>query len=266
MERYQVKIAYDGTNFQGFQRQGSQRTVQSVLESALRQLDWKQRAILYAGRTDTGVHAAGQVIAFDLDWNHTTGELCNALNAHLPIDVAASEVRVVASDFHPRFNALARCYRYRIYNKPVRDPLREHYAWRVWPELNGDLIKQASEKLEGTFDFAAFGSPVAPGGTTIRTVHRACWEQAGDEWYFEVIANAFLYRMVRRIVFLQVQVGKQRLDVDTLAAALQFPKPLTPGLAKPNGLVLERVYYFEDRQLPEGLIQPLSVSGEEDCG
>lgn len=266
MERYQVKIAYDGTNFQGFQRQGSRRTVQSVIEGALRSLGWQQRVILYAGRTDSGVHAAGQVIAFDLDWAHSPEDLGKALNAGLPGDVAVREVRVTASDFHPRYAALARCYRYRLYCQVERDPLRERFAWRVWPAPQGNLLQQAAALLEGTHDFAAFGSPLTKGGSTQRTVYRARWEPAGDEWRFEVIANAFLYRMVRRMVFLQVQVGQGQVSLEELAAALQAPAPQKPGLAKPNGLVLERVVYAEDRILPEGLAQPLIASGEEDCG
>ncbi len=266
MERYQVKIAYDGTNFQGFQRQGSRRTVQSVIEVALRSLSWQQRAILYAGRTDSGVHAAGQVIAFDLDWAHSPEDLGEALNARLPEDVAAREVKVTVSDFHPRYAALARCYRYRLYCQAERDPLRERFAWRVWPAPQGGLLWQAAEVLEGAHDFAAFGSPLTKGGSTLRTVYQAFWQQAGDEWSFEVTANAFLYRMVRRMVFLQVQVGQQRLSVEELASALRLPAPLKPGLAKPNGLILERVFFAEDRILPEGLAKPLIASGEEDCG
>lgn len=266
MERYQVNIAYDGTDFQGFQRQGSRRTVQNVVEDALRQLSWQGRAILYAGRTDTGVHASGQVIAFDLQWEHSPEELGQALNANLPMDVAVREVHIAHGDFHPRYSALARRYRYRLYCQVERDPLRERYAGRVWPKVQGDLLNEAAQTIEGAHDFAAFGSPLKPGGSTIRVVYKASWRQAGDEWTFEVTANAFLYRMVRRLVFLQVQVGQQRLSIETLAAALENPSPLTPGLAKPNGLVLEQVYYAGDRQKPEGLNQPLSASGEEDCG
>lgn len=266
MERYQVMIAYDGTSFQGFQRQGSHRTVQGVVEEALRQLGWHERTILYAGRTDTGVHAAGQVIAFDLEWEHSLEELGRALNAGLPEDAAVREVRNASQDFHPRFDALARTYRYRIYCQPERNPLRERYAWRVWPRPLGDLLEQAAKTVEGTHDFAAFGSPLKPGGSTIRTVYAARWEQADDEWRFEVTANAFLYRMVRRLVFIQVQAGLERISIEAVAKALQSPARLKPGVAKPNGLVLEHVYYAGDRLMPEGLTQPLTASGEEDCG
>ncbi len=115
MARYQVILAYDGTHFVGFQRQGRSRTVQGVVEAALRQLGWQGRAILSAGRTDTGVHAAGQVIAFDLDWTHPEKELGRAINANLPQDVAVRSVAPASPDFHPRFDATARRYRYHLF-------------------------------------------------------------------------------------------------------------------------------------------------------
>ena len=118
-------LAYDGTHFFGFQRQGQARTVQLEVEAALRQLDWQGRTILSAGRTDSGVHASGQVIAFDLEWAHGPEELGRAMNANLPEDVAVKAVEVAAADFHPRFDATARCYRYQVLFAPQRDPLRE---------------------------------------------------------------------------------------------------------------------------------------------
>ncbi len=128
MARYQVILAYDGADFFGFQRQADgcgQRTVQGVVEQALRRIGWQGRAILFAGRTDVGVHASGQVIAFDLDWLHSTDALLAALNANLPADVAAQAAQLAADDFHPRYDARARCYRYRLFCQPRRDPLRE---------------------------------------------------------------------------------------------------------------------------------------------
>lgn len=115
IERYQVILAYDGTGFKGFQKQARTRTVQLVVEEALRKIGWQGKSVLGAGRTDTGVHALGQVVAFDLDWSHGTQDLLNALNANLPPDVSARDVRVVAPDFHPRFDASSRSYRYNLF-------------------------------------------------------------------------------------------------------------------------------------------------------
>lgn len=266
MAHYQVIIAYDGTQFQGFQRQGSSRTVQAVIESALRQLGWSGSTILYAGRTDSGVHASGQVISFDLDWAHSLESLGKALNGHLPADIAAGEVVQADPDFHPRFSAIARRYTYHLFCQPHRNPLRERYAWRVWPQVEGSLLIQAAASLPGTHDFSAFGSPIKPGGSTTRTIFGAEWTEQADGWSFSVTANAFLYRMVRRLVFLQVRVGQQRLPLEMFVSALQSPSPLTPGLAKPNGLVLEKVYFSNNRLITQGSYQTLIASGDEDSG
>lgn len=267
MERYQVIIAYDGTNFQGFQRQGRSRTVQGVVEEALALLGWHDRTVLYAGRTDSGVHASGQVLAFDLEWSHSCEALQRAINVHLPQDVSVTAVATADKDFHPRYQAVARQYHYSLFCQAWRDPLREYFSWRIWPDVQAELLIQCAACLPGAHDFAAFGSPLKPGGTTVRTVYRADWvQEEHGGWSFRIAANAFLYRMVRRLVFLQVLVGQQRLSLSQFAEALQNPQPLTPGLAKPNGLVLEKVFYPSKADEPEGLINTSSASGEEDCG
>src|SRR5512136_3392081 len=193
MARYQVILAYDGTGFYGSQRQGHTRTVQSELEKALGKIGWTGRSILMAGRTDTGVHASGQVAAFDLEWGHGMSELQKALNANLPSDLAVWKVSQVPDGFHPRFHATSRVYRYRLFCEEVRDPLRELYAWRVWPPVSG--LTRLAGVWSGRHDFSAFGSPTSPNGSTIRTVLSAEWKRKGSEWTFEIEADAFLYRM-----------------------------------------------------------------------
>lgn len=246
IERYKVTLAYDGTHFFGFQRQGQSRTVQLEVEAALRQLNWQGRAILSSGRTDSGVHAAGQVVAFDLEWKHSPQDLERALNANLPEDVAVRNVEIVDAEFHPRYDATARCYRYQVQFYPDRDPLRDRYVWRVWPPCEVDRLQAAARLLHGTHDFAAFGTPPKPGGSTIRTVFQAGWS-AGEEGLlrFEVTANAFLYHMVRRMVFVQVLVGQQRLSLAELEMAVNDPwaSQMAPGLAPPQGLFLQEVRY-----------------------
>jgi tRNA pseudouridine38-40 synthase len=247
MVRYQVILAYDGTEFKGFQRQVNARTVQAVVEKALRQLNWKGKSILAAGRTDTGVHAAGQVIAFDMDWNHSPEDLLRAMNAGLPPDVAAWDVTVAAPDFHPRFDAQWRRYRYRLFCKDRRNPLRERYAWRVWPQIEVSLLEQSAQRLVGRYDFGAFGSPPKTGGSTVRTVFKAEWlvEQTDRKppgLVFEVSADAFLYHMVRRLVSLQVSIALGNQSLEDLEIYLQG-SPAVLGLAPPYGLVLEEVAY-----------------------
>jgi len=265
MARYQVILAYDGTGFVGSQRQTStvlspgakKRTVQGELENALRKLGWSGRSVLLAGRTDTGVHAAGQVAAFDLDWKHADEELLRALNANLPADMAARDVRIAPPNFHPRFDANSRRYRYRLFCQPVRDPLRERFAWRVWPQVDDDMLQQVAPLFVGQHDFASYGTPPRAGSSTLRTVMIASWQPKEDEWQFEVQANAFLYRMVRRLVFVQVAVAQGKISVEAVARSLagqaegvalsaskgQERSELPAGLAPAHGLTFVEVTY-----------------------
>ena len=244
MARYKVILAYDGTAFSGMQRQSNSRSVQSVFENALRSLDWKHKSILVAGRTDAGVHASGQVIAFDLDWRHSPEKLLMALNAELPQDVAAKTVELAAEDFHPRYDAKARTYEYRIRCQPLRDPLRERYAWRVWPPLQLRRLKAAAKLLRGEHDFAAFGTPPKKGGSTVRKVLQAEWRQeAEDEFVFSVKANAFLYHMARRLVGLQVKVGQGLLEPAVMKGALESKNSKVRELSPAHGLTLVDVEY-----------------------
>jgi tRNA pseudouridine38-40 synthase len=252
MARYKLTLAYDGSNFYGSQRQANKRTVQGELEKALTKLGWTGRSILISGRTDTGVHATGQVASADLGWSHTDSELLRALNSSLPTDVSVWSVQVVDAKFHPRFDALSRTYQYRLFSQPLRNPIRERFAWRVWPAITGDALADAAKQLIGMHDFSAFGSPTTPKGTTVRTVTKAEWTQTNDdEWRFEVQADAFLYRMVRRMVFLQVAVAQGKVPVEAVARSLAEQPPaksrsgLPSGLAPAHGLTLVKVEYRE---------------------
>lgn len=252
MARYKLILAYDGTNFQGFQRQRqkksavSSRTVQDVVETALLKLGWQGGTVMAAGRTDSGVHASGQVVAFDLEWGHSLEELQRALNANLPRDVAARSLTCVEENFHPRYDAQARRYSYRLFCDPVRDPLQERFAWRLWPAVEYDLMEKAARLLVGTHDFAAFGSPPHRGGSTVRTVLEAAWHREAAFLVFEIAANAFLYHMVRRLVFQQVDIGQGKANLEILSRRLEGP-PADPqqGLAPPQGLTLVEVEYLK---------------------
>jgi len=249
MARYQIILAYDGTHFVGSQRQADSRTVQGELEKALKRLGWQGRSILLAGRTDTGTHASGQVAAFDLDWGHGLVKLQDALNAHLPEDMAVRRVTQAPADFHPRFDAISRRYRYRLFCDGVRDPLRERYAWRVWPAVMD--LEPLAAIWSGEHDFTAFGTAPRPGGNTIRTVQSAGWQKHDDEWTFDIQADAFLYRMVRRLVYVQVAVGQGRLKAETLVQALERDaryhgsksERVPVSLAPASGLTLVEVRY-----------------------
>ena len=255
MARYQLTLAYDGTNFFGSQRQAKRRTVQGELEDALCKLGWTGRSIIMAGRTDTGVHATGQVASFDLEWSHSDEELVRALNAALPADLAVHQARIADAKFHPRFDASSRRYRYKLFCQPLRDPIRERFAWRVWTAIDGNILANTASLFLGTHDFSAFGSPTTPRGSTVRTVMKSQWFQtrdAKDEWHFEVQADAFLYRMVRRLAFVQVAAAQGKASVETIARSLAAPSSATrrsemlpAGLAPAHGLTLVEVAYPE---------------------
>ena len=246
MARYQVILAYDGTGFTGSQRQADSRTVQGELENALRRIGWTGRSVLMAGRTDTGVHASGQVAAFDFDqWAHSAAILQNALNAELPPDLSARHLTPAHAEFHPRFDAVSRSYRYRLLCDPIRDPLREKFDWRVAVKLDGDALSAGAALFLGTHDFAAFGSPTSEKGTTKRTVTRSEWrKRPHGEWQYEVQADAFLYRMVRRLVFVQVSLAQGKCSVEDVRSALEKGRGRLPaGLAPAHGLTLVAVQY-----------------------
>ncbi len=244
MERYQLILAYDGTLFSGFQRQGKQRTVQLVLEETLRQIDWQEKSILCAGRTDTGVHASGQVVSFCLEWRHSLEDLRNALNARLPQDMAVLDVQKARDDFHPRFDALTRTYQYHIYFSPARNPLLHRTAWRIWPHVETVRLQEAAPCFLGIHDFSSFGAPMKPGASTIREIFASGWqEDANGCLTYTVTANAFLYHMIRRIVWQQFLFVTERITLKELRDGIEKAAPLPPGMAPANGLTLVKVTY-----------------------
>lgn len=264
--RLAALVAYDGTCFKGFQRQAPERgrTVQGHLEAALARLTGAATPVEGAGRTDSGVHASGQVITFSSTASHSEATWLRALNALLPADIAVRAVRLVDDGAHARKSALARSYRYRILCDPVRTPLRERYAWRVRQRLNVEAMAEASGRLLGERDFGAFGSSPRDSredgyrGHTVRTLLQAeCdWREPEHELEHELdevecrfTANAFLTGMVRRLVGTLVLVGDGRLSVDDFQRILEARAKAHPGILAPaQGLCLTGVHY------PAGLI------------
>ena len=255
MARYRAVVEYDGTDLLGFQRQATGRTVQGELEAALVRIGWMgtvgthaagaRGGVLGAGRTDTGVHAAGQVIAFDFDWQHGEGDLARALNANLPGDIAIKSLAGCAGMFHPRFDARGRRYRYTLYNQPVRSPLAARFAWQVWPALDLEMLRAGGAVLLGRHDFAAFGSDPEHGRSTVRTLSLAEWQAAPGGWLtFDVQAEAFLFRMVRSLVGALKRVGAGELAVEQLQAILASgDRAQCPPIAPAQGLCLMEVIY-----------------------
>jgi tRNA pseudouridine38-40 synthase len=237
-------VQYDGTDYYGFQIQAGVDTIQGVLEEALSQVTQETTRIVGAGRTDTGVHARAQVISFKTNWRHSWAELQRALNAVLPEAIAVQTMRAVDEQFHARYSARARTYRYTINNSFVRAPLSDRFAWQVSSPLEATPMHLALQSCVGKHDFAAFGNAPEKGEHTVREVLAArCWREL--EWVqIELRANAFLQGMVRRIVGTLVQVGLGRMTLDEFANSAQArDKTLVKWKAEPQGLCLWCVEY-----------------------
>jgi tRNA pseudouridine38-40 synthase len=245
--RIRAVVAYDGTGYHGFQRQSpeAEPTIQGMLEGALSRIEQSGR-VIGAGRTDAGVHASGQVVAFDVNWRHALIDLHRALNAVLPDSIAVLNLNQAADDFHPRYDALSRTYRYSIYRAEVRHPLRQRYALHVSHWVNVPKMNRAAAALIGEHDFAAFGQPTA-GESTVRNVLRAEVSAEGSNVWIDLEANAFLYRMVRRIVGTLLSVGREEISEAEFVEVLASADPDRAGPAvPPQGLCLTKVNYAGD--------------------
>jgi len=244
VKRYRSLVAYDGTNYFGYQRQRAAHvTVQVKLEEALAHISQQPVGVVAAGRTDTGVHATGQVIAFDLDWRHGVAKLERAFNSKLPADISVSQVAEAEETFHPRFDARRRAYQYRIYNQKDRDPIGRLYSWHVKRPLDIEAMNEAARHLVGVHDFAAFGKPTQ-GDSTVREMFRAEWRKQGSMLLFDIEASGFLYRMVRRIVGSLKRVGEGLWTPDRFAEVFLAAESSQSGpTAPPHGLFLVSVTY-----------------------
>jgi tRNA pseudouridine38-40 synthase len=238
-QRFRATVEYDGTEFSGFQLQKGSRTVQGELEAALSRLSGGNRQpVVGAGRTDAGVHATGQVIAFTYPGSLPVEALTEALNGTLPPDVAVRDLRRATAGFHPRYAARYREYRYSIWNGP-RSPLRERTTLWVRQELDVAAMVRAATAFEGRHDFSAFGGADPQ---PVRTVHRLRVRRDGSLVTIDVRADAFLRGMVRRIVAVLLAIGKGQLEPSAVPGLLTAARPALRGAAAPaRGLCLRRV-------------------------
>jgi tRNA pseudouridine38-40 synthase len=241
-------IEYDGTDYLGFQLQAEGRTIQGEVERALAEVTRRETRVVGAGRTDAGVHAMGQVISFVPQWKHSLPELQRAMNALLPEDIAVHQMAWVADDFHPRFSAVSREYRYTILNQPLRSPLARRFAYHYRKPLDMEAMARAARCLVGSHDFASFGRP-PQGDNTVRRVYQAEYTRQDQFIYFDIVANAFLYRMVRNIVGTLLLVGAGELSPESFEEILGAKDRRRAGPAAPaHGLCLMRVNYQLDRR------------------
>jgi tRNA pseudouridine38-40 synthase len=259
-------LEYDGTAFAGSQVQPNARTVQGVLEEALNRLTGERVRIRLAGRTDAGVHATGQVVAFCLPrrirgtavgWR----ELQRRLNAILPPDLAIRSLRSAAAGFDPRRDAVARVYRYRIRMGGRSQPLDRHRALEIEDRLDVAAMEAAASALVGQRDFAALGSDEH--GRTVRHLVDVAIRRRGSLVEVRVTADAFLRRMVRSIVALLLEVGRGRLAAGDVVSLLGAGKRILDGRAAPaKGLTLERVMYSNTSKIGKAESLPPRAANE----
>jgi tRNA pseudouridine38-40 synthase len=268
---FKVTLAYDGSEFVGWQRQASGKSIQGLLEQALRELDQREVAVVGAGRTDAGVHAHGQVASFSLARQIEPAALVGALNARLPEAVRIINAEIASDSFHARFDAVLKLYRYRIWNADVLDPFERRYAWHLVGSLDRDAMSAAAQLIRGRRDFAAFQAAGSSARSTTREVFSssviaglkpcatrenvvatnaesgAVLQGCDAMITYEVSADGFLRHMVRTIVGTLVEIGRGRRSIAWMDEVLAGrDRSLAGPTAPPEGLVLVSVGYSSE--------------------
>ncbi|RZV38793.1 MAG: tRNA pseudouridine(38-40) synthase TruA [Chromatiales bacterium] len=249
--RVALGIEYDGTSYNGWQRQKTGLGVQQCVEEALEAVANHRVEVVCAGRTDTGVHASGQVVHFDTSSQRSERGWLLGANTNLPDDVNVSWVAPVSDDFHARFSAVSRSYRYRILNRLQRSALHRYRAWWVYEPLNAASMHAAAQRLLGEHDFSAFRAAGCQASTAVRTVRDISVRRSGDWLTLDVTANAFLQHMVRNITGTLATVGLGEQDENWVSDVLESRDRKAGGIAAPpHGLTLVSVAYPAGFGLP----------------
>ncbi len=249
---YKLTVAYHGALYAGWQRQKGKVTVQLELEQAAAALYGQPIAMAASGRTDTGVHARGQVVSFQGPGRHKPETIQKALNAKLPTTIRILQVRPMPADFHARFSATGKTYCYQIYNAPLADPFQLETTWFMPFPLSLSALRKGAQHLVGEHDFASFASN--PGYARTTTVRHLRWikiARRGELVTIRVHADGFLYKMVRNLAGALVKVGTGRLPPDDLLAIRETcSRSAAPPSAPAHGLFLESVSYGQTKTAP----------------
>ena len=249
MEHFKNKIVlvveYNGRRYYGFQWQTDLPTIQSELERSIRNLTGENKRVIAASRTDTGVHARGQVVSFWTNSDLATDTIIKALNHFLPDDIVVKAACNVEEDFNVRCNAVSREYEYRIYNNRIRAPLLEGFVYMVYKKLNLRNVRKACKLLKGKHDFISFATSMYGERNTVRTVYDARINaEKGNMITFNLVANSFLPHQVRNTIGLLIRVGLGQVKLEEFGRIMEAKKV---GLAGPTapacGLYLTRVNY-----------------------
>jgi tRNA pseudouridine38-40 synthase len=245
MKRVVLGLCYDGHDFEGWQTQPHGRTVQDLLGRAIEAISHEPVSIVCAGRTDTGVHARQQVVHFDCSAERPLTAWVKGVNNSLPPTVSVQGAKLVDSEFHARFSAVSRTYRYYFYSSPVRDPFKRFMTWVHYP-LDLQAMRNASACLLGTHDFTAFRASQCQAASPVRTLHAMNLVEASDHCYFEIHGNAFLHHMVRNLMGSLMEVGLGRQPASWLRNVLESKnRGLAAKTYPAQGLSLWTIEYPE---------------------
>ena len=244
MKRIKLTVAYDGTDYCGWQIQPNGITVEKVLNRALSRLTGEDIAVTGASRTDAGVHAEGNVAVFDTASTIPPGRFSYAVNTLLPEDVVAVKSEEVAADWHPRYQESVKTYAYHILNREMPDPVRRKYVWHVNCPLDLEKMRTAAEYLTGEHDFKSFCSIHTGAKTTVRTIYSMDVERSGEVITIRVSGNGFLYNMVRIITGTLVEAGRGFRQPESVKELLDADERGKAGPTAPaQGLLLESIEY-----------------------
>jgi len=244
MRNIKLLIEYDGTNYCGWQRQPNGITIQEIMENALFKITSEKTAIIASGRTDSGVHALGQVANFKTDSRIDDTSFLKAFNSLLPKDIVVKDAATVDDNFHSRHSAKSKIYKYCILNRSYPSSFEYRYSWLIRQPLYVDAMKEAANFLIGSHDFSSFRSSTCEAKNPVRTLHRLDIEKTEDKIFLWCEADGFLKQMVRNIVGTLVYVGKGKFMPHTMQRILENKNRTSAGpTAPPQGLFLIEVRY-----------------------
>lgn len=245
MKTIKMVIAYDGGNYNGWQLQKAEPTIQGVIEEALGKILNQQTRVVGSGRTDTGVHALNQVAHFITGSVMNLASLHRGLNSLLPPDVVIKEMTEVREDFHARYSAKSRIYQYLIWNSSIRSPFYQRFSWQVVQQLDMDAMRQAARYLIGSHDFSSFQGTGSVCRSPVREVVTFTIRGRTGKWIIVTVeANSFLRHMVRNIVGTLIDVGKGTMSAEEFRIVLEARDRSRAGVtAPPQGLFLKEVKY-----------------------
>ena len=246
MKRIRLTVAYDGTNYCGFQLQNNGPTIEGELHTALTAILGHDVKLISASRTDAGVHSMGNVAVFDTDSRIPAEKFAYALNSHLPADIVVRKTDEVSADWHPRRQSSRKTYEYRILNAEFPDPLRRLDHYHYHHPLNLTAMQRAAKCLEGTHDFASFASAHRTVETTVRTLYALSVIQTDDVITIRACGSGFLYNMVRIIAGTLILAGAGCLDPDAIPGILTARDRAAAGPTAPaHGLTMIGIEYEE---------------------